>query len=70
MKEQTTRKLSISHLLILLFFKAMAKMGQTESTVDAQFDQLESQFKDQYSKMKKLHKYVQNYQSAIAGKLD
>ena len=46
----------------------MAKIGQTESTVDAQFDQLESQFKDQYSKMKKLHKYVQSYQSAIAGK--
>jgi len=45
---------------------ALAKIGQSEATVDAQFNQLESSFKEQYSKMKKLTKYVQNYQSAIA----
>ena len=45
---------------------AMAKIGQAESTVDAQFDQLETQFREQYSKMKKLTKFVQNYQTAIA----
>jgi len=45
---------------------AMAKIGQAESTVDAQFDQLEVQFREQYSKMKKLTKFVQNYQTAIA----
>jgi len=44
----------------------MAKMGQAEATVDAQFNQLEGMFKEQYSKMKKLTKYVQNYQSAVA----
>ena len=49
-------------------YQAMAKIGQAESTVDAQFDQLESQFREQYSKMKKLTKFVQNYQTAIAGR--
>jgi len=45
---------------------AMAKIGQAEATVDAQFNQLEEQFKEQYGKMKKLTKFVQNYQTAIA----
>eukprot|EP00339_Tiarina_fusa_P000124 CAMPEP_0117025784 /NCGR_PEP_ID=MMETSP0472-20121206/19016_1 /TAXON_ID=693140 ORGANISM="Tiarina fusus, Strain LIS" /NCGR_SAMPLE_ID=MMETSP0472 /ASSEMBLY_ACC=CAM_ASM_000603 /LENGTH=373 /DNA_ID=CAMNT_0004732603 /DNA_START=17 /DNA_END=1138 /DNA_ORIENTATION=+ len=45
---------------------AMAKVGQAEATVDAQFNQLETMFKEQYHKMKKLTKYVQSYQSAIA----
>lgn len=45
----------------------MAKIGQSESTVDPQFNQLETMFKEQYGKMKKLTKYVQSYQAAIAG---
>ena len=53
---------------LLICGQAMAKMGQAEATVDAQFNQLEGMFKEQYSKMKKLTKYVQNYQSAVAGK--
>merc|ERR1712100_638482 len=44
---------------------AMVKIGQSDATVDPQFNQLEGQFKEQYSKMKKLGKYVQNYQAAV-----
>jgi hypothetical protein len=45
----------------------MAKMGQAESTVDPEFNQLETSLKEQHSKMKKLTKFVQNYQQAITG---
>jgi len=45
----------------------MVKIGQSDATVDPQFNQLEGQFKEQYSKMKKLGKYVQNYQAAVKG---
>lgn len=44
---------------------AMMKIGQAEGTVDAQFNQIEAEFREQYSKMKKLGKFVQNYQTAI-----
>jgi hypothetical protein len=44
----------------------MAKIGQAEATVDAQFNQLEEQFREQYTKMRKLTKFVQSYQAAIA----
>lgn len=47
----------------------MAKIGQSESTVDPQFNQLETMFKEQYGKMKKLTKFVQSYQAAIAGSI-
>lgn len=47
----------------------MAKIGQTESTVDPQFNQLETQFKEQYTKMKKLTKFVDSYLHAVKGKI-
>merc|ERR1712137_1162950 len=43
---------------------AMVKIGQTDSTVDPVFDQLEAQFKEQYKNIKNLGKFVQNYQTA------
>merc|ERR1712137_617765 len=43
---------------------AMVKIGQSDSTVDPVFDQLEAQFKEQYKNIKNLGKYVQNYQTA------
>jgi len=43
----------------------MVKIGQVEGTIDPQFNQIESDFKEQHNKMKKLGKFVQNYQTAI-----
>ena len=48
--------------------QAMVKIGQSDSTVDPVFDQLEAQFKEQYKNIKNLGKYVQNYQTAAKGK--
>ena len=45
----------------------MVKIGQSDATVDPQFNQLEGQFREQYGKMKKLGKYVQGYQAAVKG---
>lgn len=47
--------------------QALVKIGQTEATVDPQFNQYEIEFKEIYSKMKRLGKEVQNYQTAIKG---
>jgi len=44
---------------------AMVKIGQSDSTVDPQFNQLETQFKEQYNKIKKFGKYVEKYQAAV-----
>ena len=46
----------------------MVKIGQTDATVDPQFNQLESEFKDQYNKIKKFGKYVDKYQASLKGK--
>ena len=46
------------------------KIGSTEATVDPQFNQLETEFKEVYSKMKRLGKEVQNYQTAIKGQFE
>lgn len=40
-------------------------MGQAEATVDPKFNQLENDFKEQYTKVKKLTNFVHNYQSSI-----
>ena len=45
----------------------MTKIGQAESTVDQQFIQEEQLFKEQYNRMKKLHKFIQNFEKAVQG---
>ena len=46
---------------------AMVKIGQAESTVDAQFNADEKSFKLQYERMKKLVKSVQSFEESIKG---
>merc|ERR1712005_63939 len=40
-------------------------MGKAETTVDAEFDQGAANFKEQYSKTKKLSKFVRNYEKSL-----
>eukprot|EP00012_Vannella_robusta_P002080 CAMPEP_0206190296 /NCGR_PEP_ID=MMETSP0166-20121206/4669_1 /ASSEMBLY_ACC=CAM_ASM_000260 /TAXON_ID=95228 /ORGANISM="Vannella robusta, Strain DIVA3 518/3/11/1/6" /LENGTH=343 /DNA_ID=CAMNT_0053606355 /DNA_START=599 /DNA_END=1630 /DNA_ORIENTATION=- len=43
----------------------MVKIGQSDATVDPQFNQLEAQFKEQYHKVKKFGRFVEKYQAAV-----
>jgi len=46
----------------------MVKIGQSDATVDPQFNQLEAQFKEQYHKVKKFGRFVEKYQAAVKGR--